>query len=162
MAGTIDLRLNELGIVLPPAPKPSANFLPYRRHNEIIQLSGVAPVENGNYAVVGKVGQDVSFEDGQRAARLCALNLLANLKDACQGNLDLVRFFTSIRGFVNAAEDFPNVPQVINGASDLILEVFGRDIGQHARTSIGCATLPSRVSVEIDAVVIIDDSTLKP
>ncbi len=161
MAAKIDLRLTELGIVLPPAPKPSANFLPYRQHKEIVQLSGVAPVENGSYAVVGKVGQDLSIEDGQRAAKICALNLMANLKEACQGDLDRVQYFISVRGFVNATEGFPHVPQVINGASDLIIEIFGSEIGRHARTSIGCATLPSRVAVEIDAIVIIDDTGLK-
>ena len=152
--------MRQLNLVLPPQPVPAANYLPFVREGRLVQLAGVAPTQDGAYAVVGKVGRDLGLEDGRRAARICALNILANLKAACGGDLDRVRRFMMVRGFVNAAEDFAGVPLVVNGASDLIVDVFGLEIGRHARTSIGCATLPSRVAVEIDALVMIDDDGL--
>lgn len=121
-----------------------------------MQLAGTAPSENGRYVYVGQVGRDLTIEQGKAAARLCALNLLATLRDACAGDLDRVRRFLMVRGFVHADTQFEDVPAVINGASDLIISVFGSDIGRHARTSIGCATLPARVAVEIDALVVTD------
>ncbi len=156
MTENINQRLKEQSILLPPPPVPSANYIPYVRHGNLVQLAGVAPTENGKYGVVGKVGSDLTLEDGVRAARLCALNAVTNLKMACNGDLGRDRQFMMIRGFVNATEDFDKVPKVMNGASDLILQIFGDEIGKHARTSIGCATLPSRVAVEIDCLVIID------
>jgi len=160
MGQTIERRLAELSLILPAQPKPAANYVPFVRDGRLIQLSGVAPSQNGVYAVVGKIGRDLDLKDGQRAARICALNLLANLKAACGGDLDRVRRFMMVRGFVNAADDFEQIPLVVNGASDLIVEIFGPEIGRHARTSIGCASLPSRVAVEIDATVIVDDAGL--
>jgi enamine deaminase RidA (YjgF/YER057c/UK114 family) len=160
MNATVERRLREVGLTLPPQPVPAANYLPFAREGGLVQLAGVAPTEHGAYAVVGKIGRDLTLEDGQRAARLCALNMLANLRAACGGDLDRVRRVMMVRGFVNAAEDFEGVPLVMNGASDLIVEVFGPEIGRHARTSIGCATLPSRVAVEIDALVVIDSTGL--
>jgi YjgF/chorismate_mutase-like, putative endoribonuclease len=105
---------------------------------------------------VGKVGRELDLVAGRRAARLCAINLFAALENACDGDLDRVRRFVMLRGFVNATEEFEDVPLVMNGASDLIVEVFGSAVGRHARTSIGCATLPGRVAVELDAVVSIE------
>jgi urease accessory protein len=103
-------------------------------------VAGVAPYKDGKYAVVGTVGEELGIEDGQHAARICALNLLATLRHACRGDLDRVERFMMVRGFVKAPSSFEQVPSVINGASDLIIDVFGADIGLHARTSIGCAT----------------------
>jgi enamine deaminase RidA (YjgF/YER057c/UK114 family) len=156
MNGRIARRLLELQLVLPPPPLPAANYVPYARLGHLVQVSGVAPTERGAYAFVGKVGRDLDLAAGRSAARLCALNLLATLASACEGDLDRVTRFVMVRGFVNATEDFEQVPLVINGASDLIVEVFGTDVGRHARTSIGCATLPGRVAVEVDALVSID------
>jgi enamine deaminase RidA (YjgF/YER057c/UK114 family) len=149
-----------LGLVLPGRPTPAANYRSFVRDGRLVCLAGVAPTENGAYAVIGKVGKELDLEDGRRAARICALNMLANLKAACGGDLDRVHRIAMVRGFVNATEDFEQAPLVINGASDLLVEVFGAEIGAHARTSIGCATLPGRVAVEIDALVIIDDTGL--
>jgi enamine deaminase RidA (YjgF/YER057c/UK114 family) len=156
VTGKIEARLADLGLVLPASPAPAGNYGPFALHDRLVQLAGVAPVENGRYAFVGKVGREVDLATAQRAARLCALNLIANLRAACAGDLDRVSGFLMLRGYVNAAEDFESIPQVTNGASDLIVEVFGEKIGRHARTSIGCSVLPSRVSVEFDALVIID------
>jgi enamine deaminase RidA (YjgF/YER057c/UK114 family) len=156
MAGAIERRLAELNIALPVPPPPAANYAPFVREGNLVQLAGVAPSENGRYAVLGKLGRDLKLEDGRRAARLCALNALANLKAACDGDLDIVQRFIMVRGFVNASEDFEDTPLVMNGASDLIVEIFGSFVGTHARTSVGCATLPGRVAVEIDALVLID------
>jgi enamine deaminase RidA (YjgF/YER057c/UK114 family) len=139
MTGLVAQRLLDLQLTLPPPPLPVANYAPF--------------VTDGVYAVVGKVGKELDLAAGRRAARLCAINLLAALKNACEGDLDRVRRVVMLRGFVNAAEDFEDVPLVMNGASDLLVEVFGLEVGRHARTSIGCATLPGRVAVEIDALV---------
>ena len=156
MSDGIDRRLEELDIILPSPPPPVANYQSFARVGSLVQLAGVAPVENGRHAVIGKVGRDLDIDAGRRAARLCALNLLANLRLACEGRLGRVSRILMVRGFVNAASSFERVPQVIDAASDLILSVFGPKIGHHARTSIGCATLPYRVAVEIDALVLLD------
>jgi enamine deaminase RidA (YjgF/YER057c/UK114 family) len=156
MSGRIAQRLIELQLVLPPPPAPVANYVPFVAEGHLVQIAGVAPTEAGSYAFVGKVGRELDLADGRRAARLCAINLLATLNSACNGDLDRVARFVMVRGFVNATEDFEDVPLVMNGASDLIVEVFGPEVGRHARTSIGCATLPSRVAVEIDALVSIE------
>lgn len=160
MSKTINSRLKKLGIELPPPSEPSANYIPFARADNLVQLAGVAPIENGQYAVVGKVGKSLDFADGVNAARICALNALSNLKLACGGELDRVKKIIMVRGFVNASERFYRVPQVMNGASDLLIAVFGEEIGRHARTSIGCATLPSGVAVELDCMVMIDSRGL--
>jgi enamine deaminase RidA (YjgF/YER057c/UK114 family) len=157
MCATVNNRLSEQGLILPEPPPPVADYLPFTKEGRILQVSGVAPTENGAYAVVGKVGRELDLEDGRRAARICALNLLSVINMACYGELDRVRRFFMIRGFVNATEDFEAVPDVINGAADLIISVFGAAIGAHARTSVGCATLPGRVAVEVDALILIDE-----
>jgi enamine deaminase RidA (YjgF/YER057c/UK114 family) len=156
MVGLVEQRLAELNVTLPRPPSPAANYLPFVRAGRLVQLAGVAPVKDGRYAVVGKLGRELDLDAGRRAARICALNAIASLNAACDGNLDRVAQFLMVRGFVNATEDFESVPAVINGASDLIIDIFGPAKGQHARTSIGCATLPGRVAVEIDALVLID------
>lgn len=153
MSARVGRRLEAMGLALPPPADAVANYRPFVRFGGFVQLAGAAPVENGHYAVVGKVGGDLDIEAGRRAARLCALNLIATLQDACEGDLDRVQRFLMIRGFVNATEAFERVPHVIDAASDLVIALFGPEIGSHARTSIGCTTLPSRVAVEIDALV---------
>lgn len=158
MSGRIDARLQACGIVLP-SPEPSAGrYAPFVRRGALVQLSGVAPSIGGRYQVVGKLGDTLTLEDGRRAAELCACNLLAALKEACSGDLDRVEGFLSVRGFVNAHPGFEPIPQVIDAASELILKVFGDDVGRHARTSVGCASLPGGVAVEIDALVVLATS----
>lgn len=160
MSATVANRLRELGLILPEPSPAVATYLPFAREGRFLQVSGVAPTENGAYTLVGKVGRELNLDDGRRAARICALNLLSVINEACGGNLDRVRRFFMIRGFVNAAEDFEAVPEVMNGASDLIVDLFGNDIGAHARTSVGCATLPGRVAVEVDVLILIDEGAI--
>jgi enamine deaminase RidA (YjgF/YER057c/UK114 family) len=158
MTCKIAARLRALDIKLPAIPKPSALYLPYAKHGDLIQLAGTISCLIDGDNVIGKLGHNVSLADGQRAARICALNLLAALDQACDGDLDRVRRIFMVRGFVNVTNDFNQMPLVINGASELFIAVFGPDIGQHARTAIGCASLPSGAAVEVDALVLIDDA----
>ncbi|MCW5625281.1 MAG: RidA family protein [Burkholderiales bacterium] len=147
----IERRLEELGLELPTPPTPVANFLPFTRMGPWVLLAGQVNEWNGTVPYVGKVGGALDVPAGQRAARLCALNLLACLRLACDGDLDRVARCLQVRGFVNATPDFDGVPAVINGASDLFVELLG-DAGRHARTAVGVATLPRRAAVEVDAV----------
>lgn len=160
MSGRIEQRLAELQIELPEAPAPVANYRSFVRHGSLVQLSGAAPSVNGSYLFTGRVGAELSLEQGQAAARLCALNLVAALKKACAGDLDRVQQVMIVRGFVHADSWFEHVPLVINGASDLFVAIFGSEIGRHARTSIGCSALPSQVAVEVDALVVINPMDL--
>jgi len=152
MENTVEKRLKKLGVTLPEPPKSVAKYLSWQFYQSLIFVSGQAPFLDGAYRVVGKVGGDKTLEEGQYAARICALNILAVVKQACEGDLERVEKVVSVRGFVNAVPEFKEVPQVINGASELIIDVFGPEIGRHARTSIGCVTLPSNVTVEVDAI----------
>ncbi|WP_026380897.1 RidA family protein [Afifella pfennigii] len=147
----INDRLASLGITLPALSTPSANYIPVARTGNLLYVSGQVPVENGTVKYTGKLGADVSVEDGQAAARLCAINIIAHLSAALDGDLGKVARCVRLGGFVNATPDFPDPPKVINGASDLIVEVFG-EAGRHARAAVGCATLPRNVAVEVDAI----------
>ncbi len=151
MTGQIDARLAELGIVLPEAPAPVANYVPYVVHGSLIFVSGQIPFVDGELSFVGKVGDDVSLEDAHMAARVCALNVLAHVRAACDGDLDRMNRCIRLGGFVNGADDFKQHPQVMNGASDLIVEVFG-DKGRHARFAVGAGNLPGGVAVEVEGV----------
>ncbi len=150
MAGRIDSRLKELGITLPDAPAPAANYVPWVVTGNLAFISGQVS-RAGAETVTGKVGGTLDIAAGQRAARLCALNILAHLKAACGGDLDRVKRAVKLGGFVNAGPDFPDSPAVINGASDVLVEIFG-DAGRHARFAVTVASLPANVAVEIDAV----------
>ena len=152
MAGQIDARLMELGIELPQAAAPAANYVPYVVSGNLVFVSGQVTVWNGEFRYQGKVGQDLGVEDGQAAARLCALNIIAQVKAACGGDLDRVVRIVRLGGFVNSTPDFTDQPKVINGASDLMAEVFG-DKGKHARAAVSAAALPLGVAVEVEAVV---------
>jgi enamine deaminase RidA (YjgF/YER057c/UK114 family) len=154
MTGNIDARLTELGIILPEAPTPAANYIPYVITGKLVYVSGQVSVMNGEL-ITGKLGDDVDIETGQKAARRCALNLLAQLKAACGGDLDRVRRVVKLGGFVNATPDFTGPPQIINGASDVMVEIFD-DAGRHARFAVAVASLPSGAAVEIDGVFEID------
>ena len=159
MSGLIARRLMDCGIVLPEIPAVAGHYLPFIRVGDLVQVAGVAPAVDGLHAMIGKVGREVSLEDARRAARLCALNVIATLRVACGGDLDRVRRILMVRGFVNASEDFELIPSVVDGASELLTCVFGAVVGQHVRTSIGCAALPGRVPVELDALVLVEDGT---
>jgi enamine deaminase RidA (YjgF/YER057c/UK114 family) len=148
-----EARLKELGIVLPPLRKPIANFVPYRLAGNILYLSGQGPVDADGKQLTGKVGGPggVSVEEGYRRARLVGLGLLAAVRDAL-GSLDRVDFIVKLLGMVNAVPDFNDSPKVINGCSDLFVEVFG-DAGRHARSAVGNVMLPNQISVEIEGIV---------
>ena len=154
MAGEIDARLEELGIEVPQAAAAVANYVPYVVTGNLVFVSGQVTIEDGEFKYQGKVGSDLSVEQGQEAARLCALNIIAQLKEACGGDLDRVRRIVKLGGFVNSTPDFKDQPKVINGASDLMVEVFG-DRGKHARAAVSAGALPVGVAVEVDAVAAI-------
>jgi enamine deaminase RidA (YjgF/YER057c/UK114 family) len=146
-----EARLKELGIVLPPVRKPIANFLPYRLVGNVLYLSGQGPLDENGKQLTGKLGKDVSLEEGYRRARLVGLGLLAATRDAL-GSLDRVDYMVKLLGMVNAVPDFNDSPKVINGCSDLFVEVFG-DAGRHARSAVGNVMLPNQISVEIEGIV---------
>ncbi|MGA8612320.1 MAG: RidA family protein [Xanthobacteraceae bacterium] len=145
-----EARLKELGIVLPPLPKPVANYVPYRLAGNILYLSGQGPRENG-VSLVGKLGADISLEEGYRRARVVGLGLLSAMRDAL-GSLDRVDYIVKLLGMVNAVPEFNDSPKVINGCSDLFVEVFG-EAGRHARSAVGNVMLPHQISVEIEGIV---------
>ena len=149
MAGRIEQRLNELGITLPTARTPSANYLPFRKSGNQIFISGQVSAA-GTEIIKGKVGDDLTQEDGYKAARLCAISVLTQLKGAVGDDMDRARVI-KLGGFINAAPDFTAAPAVMNGASDLMVEVFG-EAGKHARFAVGVATLPQGAAVEVDAI----------
>ena len=155
MAGKIDARLAELGITLPQANAPVANYLPYVRSGNLVHVSGQITMENGELKFLGKLGKEFKVEDGQKAARLCALNLIAQVRAAI-GDLDNVTRVVKLNAFVNSAPEFTDQPKVVNGASDTMVEVFG-DVGKHARSAVGVASLPLGVAVEIDGVFEVAD-----
>ena len=151
MPGTIDARLEALKIELPTAAKPVANFVPCVRSGDLLFLSGQVTTWNGEIRHRGKVGREVSVDDARAAARLCALNVLAQAKSFL-GSLDRIRRVVQVQGFVNAAPEFTDHPTVINGASDLFVELFG-DAGRHARFAVGAGSLPFNAAVEVAAVL---------
>jgi len=150
MAGKIETRLAELGLELPEAPAPAANYVPYVIIDNLIYISGQIS-KDANGLICGKLGDNTSVEQGAAAARVCGLNLIAQLREACDGNLDRVVKVVKLGGFVNATADFTNHPAVINGASDLMAEVFGQK-GEHARAAVGCVSLPLGVAVEVEGI----------
>jgi enamine deaminase RidA (YjgF/YER057c/UK114 family) len=156
MPGKIDQKLAQLGITLPGSGAPGGNYVGFVRTGNLVFLSGVVPIENGARKYIGKLGGGMSVEDGQKAAALATLSLLARLKEACGGDLDRVVRCVKVLGFVNAVPEFGEHPSVINGASDLIVAVFG-EAGRHARSAVGMGSLPYGVAVEMEAVFEIRD-----
>jgi enamine deaminase RidA (YjgF/YER057c/UK114 family) len=146
-----EARLKELGIVLPSLGTPVANYLPYRLAGNILYLAGQGPRDDSGKQLTGKLGKDISVEEGYRRARLVGLGLLAAMRDAL-GTLDRVDYIVKLLGMVNAVPDFNDSPKVINGCSDLFVEVFG-DAGRHARSAVGNVMLPNQISVEIEGIV---------
>ena len=153
--GTIDQRLKELGITLPVPSKPVANYVPWVRTGNLVFVSGQGALFDGKIEYPGKLGDSVSLEDGVKSARACAINILSQLREACGGNLDRVKRIVKLVGFVNATASFTDHPKVVNGASDLMVEVFG-DKGRHARSAVGSPSLPVNLSVEVEAIAEIE------
>jgi enamine deaminase RidA (YjgF/YER057c/UK114 family) len=149
MASIAD-RLAELSITLPTAAAPAANYVPFVQSGNLLFISGQLPFDNGQLLNNGRLGENLGVEQGYLAARQCAINIIAQIKAA--GALEKVKRVVRLGGFVNSAADFTDQPQVVNGASDLFVAVFG-DAGRHARAAVGVPALPRGVSVEIDAVV---------
>ena len=151
MANKITARLQKLGIELPQAAAPVANYVPYVITGNLVFISGQIPFFNGEIQYIGKLGENISIEDAQKASRLCGINLIAQLKNACDGDLDRVIQVVKLNGFVNGTPDFTDQALVINGTSDLMYEVF-QENGTHARAAVGCIALPLGAAVEVDAV----------
>lgn len=151
MAGQIEARLKTLGLELPKAAAPAAAYVPYTKSGSTLYISGQIPVWNGEMRHIGKLGHGLGIEDGQAAAKVCALNILAQAKAACDGDLDRIAQCLKLGGFVSCTPDFTDHPKVINGASELMLSVFG-DAGRHARFAVGAPSLPFGVAVEVEAI----------
>lgn len=151
MSGSIETRLADLGIELPQPAAPVANYVPFVISGGQVFVSGQIPLVDGKPQFVGRLGDSLTIEQGQQAARICGINLLAQLRNACRDDWSKVRRVVKLGGFVACTPDFAQTPQVINGASDLMVEVFG-DIGRHARAAVGVSALPLGVAVEIEAV----------
>jgi enamine deaminase RidA (YjgF/YER057c/UK114 family) len=152
MAGMVERKLSELGISLPTPASPVANYIPFVRAGTLLFVSGQLCLDaSGKPVAKGKLGAGVSLDDGQKAARACAINVLAQVKSAL-GDLDRVARVVRLGGFINSNPGFLDGPKVMNGASDLMVEVFG-DKGRHARTTVGVAVLPGDAAVEVDAII---------
>lgn len=151
MSGTVEQRLMDMGVELPTPAAPAANYVPYVITGNLIYVSGQITMLDGDLQYIGKVGDNLTVDDGYQAARICAINLLAQVKDACFGDLDRVTQVVKLGGFVNCTPDFTEMPQVVNGASDLIADVFG-DAGKHARFAVGAPSLPLGIAVEVDGI----------
>ena len=150
MASRIDARLDELGISLPDAPAPAANYAPFAICGDLVHVSGQISRDETGF-ILGKLGQDLGPEEGYRAARWCAMALLAQVRAAVGGDLDRVVRVVKLTGFVNATDTFTDHSKVVNGASDLMVEVFG-DEGRHARAAVGMVSLPLGVAVEVEGI----------
>lgn len=151
MMDQIETRLAELGLVLPQVTAPVANYVPFVISQNLIFVSGQLPMQDGALLYSGKVGSDVTVEEGQTAARQCALNVIAQLKAACEGDLGQIKSIVKVTGFVACAADFVDHPAIVNGASDVMVDIFG-DIGRHARAAVGCPSLPLDSPVEVEAI----------
>ena len=146
----VEAKLKELGLELPPTPNPAANYVGAVHTGNLLFVSGHGPTRDGRFAYVGKVGKDVSVEQGYEAARVVALNCLASAKSVL-GDLDRIKRVVKVLGMVNCTEDFGEQPKVINGASDLLVQLFGES-GRHARSAVGMQALPFGIAVEIEMI----------
>ena len=146
----INERLKKLNIVLPPAPAPAANYVPYVKSDKLIFVSGQIPMLNGEL-ITGKVGKNIEIEDTKKAARLCGLAIISQLNEATNSNLDKINRIVKLGGFVNCIDEFTQQPDIINGASDLIKNIFGEN-GTHTRAAVSTNSLPLGVAVEVDAI----------
>ncbi|MBS0471694.1 MAG: RidA family protein [Proteobacteria bacterium] len=148
----IENKLKELGITLPTPPAPVASYVPFVVSGNLAYISGQVTIAADGLKYVGTVGKEISLEDGQAAAKLCAVNVIAQAKAACGGDLDRVKRVVKVTVFVNAVPGFAQHPEVANGASDLFVAVFG-DAGRHARAAVGAGSLPRNVACEVEAVI---------
>lgn len=149
---SIEEKLASLGLELPPAPPPAANYVPFAQEGNLLFIAGQVPrAADGSLPYIGKIGRELTEEQGYEAARLCALNCLAQVKAALH-TLERVKRIVRIGGFVNCTEGFGNQPEVINGASDLVVELFG-ERGRHARAAVGSISLPRNVATEVEMTV---------
>ncbi len=151
MTGRIEQRLAERGIVLPPAMRAMANYVPYTVTGRHVWVAGQGPFLDGKLHYNGRLGENLTIDDGRACARIVGLNILAQVKAACGGDLDKVVRCVKLNGFVNSTPDFTQHPEVINGCSELMIEVFG-EAGRHARVAVGAPILPMGTSVEIDGL----------
>ena len=151
MTSKAEQRLREVGVTIPDAPSPAANYLPFTRTGNLVFVSGQVPFIDGKLETTGTVGKNASVEEAQGQAKICAINLIAQLKVACDGDLDRVVKVVKLGAFVASAEDFFNQPVVVNAASDLMVQAFGEN-GRHARFAVGTNALPLNCLVEIDGV----------
>lgn len=150
MAGQIEARLAELGVTLGDAAAPAANYVPFVQVGEVLFVSGQISMENGQM-ITGKIGADLTVEEGAAAAKVCAINLLGQVKAACGGDLDRLVRVVKLTGFVNSTPDFGDQPKVINGCSDFLVEALG-DAGRHSRSAVSAGALPFNVAVEIEGI----------
>tara|TARA_B100000945_G_C20009520_1_gene424807 strand:+ start:21 stop:482 length:462 start_codon:yes stop_codon:yes gene_type:complete len=144
-------KLKSLNITLPNAPKPVGAYVAYKKIGKIIYISGQLPIDSNGNIKKGKIGSDLTLEEGQKAAYLCTLNILSQLKESCDGNINEVKNCIKITGYVNSIDDFKEQPKVINPASELLKNVFG-EIGKHTRAAVSVNSLPLGAAVEIDAI----------
>lgn len=154
MAGEIEARLKALDLALPEAKSAIGSYVPFLHLDRLLFISGQLPLKDGKIAVAGKLGADTSLAQGQEAARLCAIHILAQARAALR-DLDRIVQLLRLNGFVNSAPDFTDQPKVLNGASDLMVEILGNK-GRHTRITVGCASLPLGAAVEVDAVFAVD------
>ncbi len=147
----VEQRLAAAGVVLPQPVAPIANYVPFVRSGALVHISGQVSIDASG-GITGTVGTEVDLETAQKAARLCGVNLLAQMKAACDGDLERLVRVVKLGGFVQAGPDFFDIPSVVNGCSDLMVEAFG-DAGRHARSAVGVYRLPRNFAVEVDAVV---------
>ena len=144
--------IKELDITLLEPPVALANYVPFKIIDKFLYISGQGPIKEGSIKYKGKVGKDISIEDGIKAAELCCINIMSTLKKGIVGDWDRLDSFVKLGGFVNCASDFIDHPKIINGASDLLVQIFG-DKGKHTRFAVGSNSLPLNISVEIDAII---------
>ena len=144
--------IKNLGLNIPDLPKALANYVPYKIVGKTMYISGQAPVKNGELIYKGKVGSDITVEEGIEAAKLCVINIIAGVKTGIEGDWDKLDSFVKLTGYVNCQNNFTDQPKIINGASDMLVDIFG-DQGRHSRVAVGSNALPLGIAVEIDAVV---------
>jgi len=147
----IEQKLKELGLILPEAPKPVAEYIPAKKIGNLVFTSGQGPIKDGQFVYVGKVGGEVSIEEGYECAKMCALNCLAAIKSVIE-SLDKIDEVIKIKGYVNSTPDFYRQPEVVNGASELIVKIFGEK-GKHTRSALGTSVLPGNIPVELEMTV---------
>jgi enamine deaminase RidA (YjgF/YER057c/UK114 family) len=151
MPGPIETRLSEIGVTLPDAPAPAANYVPFVQVGDLVHVSGQISMGEDGALIKGKLGESMGVEEGAAAAKRCAVALLAQVKAACGGDIERLARVVKLTGFVNSTADFTDQPKVINGASEFLVEALG-DAGRHARSAVSAASLPLGVAVEIEGI----------